>query len=976
MNINIFKELELDPKVKDVKTIVDAANKKISDWNKLANHPTKKLLIPTMVANFKAIIDEVSRNPQILDEHAKEFVKLQQEEKREQEKALRDAASMLVVNGEIDEKVLDNLTKQYSQYSKDEILKILGARIKQKKVFKYVDDGVKELEKSMFNEINSNLKIVNKKNLYDFLNLKPTSSLNEIQAKKDEKYKECQDHATKTPEVTAAGLLCGQISAVLCNDDKRKSYHKSLENIVFADIKVIIDQVALSNTKIIYPEQYKTLVDDCAKKGIDYYKAEFFIYQYCETKNVTVVESGGGEAAKMISCRICSTLNDPQVAVCKECAFPLIVTCPNCGKTSSDPKELKCTKCGFSIGDMPNAENELIQAEKSLIINDFNTAKQHLAKAEYYWKTYSKIADFKKRLGESQSEIESHLKKLDEYKNEKKFQAIKDYIVRQKIGVSVAATYISDADAAIAKAKAECAKARAQSNNSAKIESFMQALLICADLKEAEDELINNPPQTPTHLKVTVTGKKIQINWDKLPSNLIRYSIVRKEDGKPANQKDGVVIAPDLAGNSFDDINVEAGNSYYYAVYSKCGIIYSKMGAVNEDPVLLVSDIDNLIAVPSEKEINFTFTLPDNAKRKAEVEVYRDGKMVKTVSGGVFGDSGLVTDKQYDYKFVAVFTDCLNKKHYAAGIQLQATPTSPPKPVVLNEDEKKSDKIAKIITWSPPAKGTVVLYLCDQKQKFLEGQMIDVKSFAGKFVNINTANNMARIDLNFHGAKYLYPITTHIGVSVIGAPLLICSALPVAATFDRQDRYIDIYWKWEQNVQAVEVMAQSEDNAGSWKIISESSGQQPTHRVAVSKETQSITLKIRNYLKTSEGTVIVSDEISKTFTLRAISVSFVEVSGGGLFSKSDFKVTLQCNSPIPCDLHVLIGEGRTPLDTSNYTPHLTISQKDFVCGTKPVTFSLKYARNDKSKPLIFRIIPAEKAYFNNVVMAPETRKIN
>jgi len=971
METNYYKLLELEPTVKDANTIVATANKKIAEWNSYVTNPKKKLLVPGMVASFKKIIEEVGKNPQILEKHAAEFIKLQIEEKREQEKAIRDSSSMLVVNGEIDEATLDSLVKKHSQYSKADILKILGARIKQKRAFSYVDDGVQELERSTFNNIVSNLETVNKIDLYDFLGLKPTSSAQEIETNRKKIYNDNSSNTNITPQKTATGDLCGLVSSVLGDENKRKSYHKSLDNLVFTDIFAKIDQATLTN-KIINPDQYKILLDDCAKKRIAKDKAEYYIFKHCEKKNVVIVEPSGSDFADQVTCRICSASNTPQSTVCKECAFPLVVACPGCGRKSSDPKELKCTQCGFSFGDMPNAETELIQVEKALITGNFNEAKSHLAKAESFWKTYPKIADFKKRLNDIQTEIDTSVKKLDDYKKEKKYCTLKDFINRQKISALIAAPYIAEADNAINKAKAECAKANTQSNPSAKLEMFLQALLICADLKEAEDELAKNPPQTPANFKVAAAGKKIQLSWERLPSNSIQYSIVRKEDGKPANHTDGTVIASNLANSNYDDIKIEPGRSYYYAVYSHCASIYSKVGAVNAEPVIVIQEIENIVAVPSDKEINFTFTLPDNARKKAEAEIYRDGNLIKTVSGGVFTDSGLVTEKQYNYKFVAVFTDCLNKKHHSAGIQTQVTPTSPPKPVALKVDEAKSDKNVQIITWAPPAKGTVVLYLCDQKQKFLDGQTIDVKSFTGKFTNPGTANNTVRVDLNFHGIKYLYPVTGSSGIYVVGTPLSIQSTQPVAAAFNLQGQQIDLKWEWNSNVQAVEIMSQVDQNKGSWKLIQ--SSQEPAYKVSMpkEKEAQSITVKIRNYQQTPDGTIILSEETSQTFALRSAAVDFVEVSGGGFFSKSEFKITLQASVPIPCNLNVLIGEGKVPL--TNYAPHLTISQKELL-GGKPLTCSLKYTRNDKSKPLTFRIVPEDKSYSDRVVITPEMRQI-
>lgn len=693
MEKNYYKLLEIEPTVKDVNTIVSVAKKKISEWNAKVNGP-KGLMAQEMVRVFHQIINKITENPQILEQHAAEFIKLRAEEKREQEKAIRDSASMLVTNGEIDEAALDSLTKKYSQYSKADILKILGARIKQKKTFSYVDDGISELDRSLFKDIAANLEAVKKNDLYDFLGLKATSSLQEIEAKRMLIHTENKNTMTKDAKVTATGKLCGHVSTVFGSETKRKSYHKSLENLVFTDIYNKI-QLATQANKIINPDQYKILLEDCTKKRIAKNKAEYYIFKYCEQRKVIIIEPNDGGFANQVTCRICAASNSPQATVCMVCAFPLTVTCPNCGKTSSDHKELKCTQCGFSIGDMPNAEIMVIQADKSLAMGDLTSASKYLAQAESYWKTYPGIANLKDKLNKEQSRIDAFIRQINEHKKGKRYVTIVGLLKNSKLDNAIINIHKTEAESVINSAKTVMNKIRMASNPTEKLEICMQALSLCADLDEARKELVLNPPQSPTNLKVNVVGKTFRLSWNKLPSGFLQYSIVRKINGIPQNHSDGEVIA-DIADSHYDDVNIVPGLSYYFALYGKCGDIYSKSRATF-GPVIVVEEINASLLNYTlyEKQINFTCKFPSNAKY---IDIYRDGNLIKTITEVNFVDSNLITDRQYTYKFVAVFEDCLGNKYHSKGIELQLRPTAPPKPITSLEFKKEAGNI--ILSWN------------------------------------------------------------------------------------------------------------------------------------------------------------------------------------------------------------------------------------------------------------------------------------
>ena len=965
-NFNCYQVLGLAPTERDSQTIIDAANAMIGKLNNSPNQ-SKRLEYQALVNQISIFKNELKTNPQILNDHAKSFAIIREKEKEEQKQGILTQGK-ISMNKEIDQAGLDLLIKRFNLFTENEILRVLNATKKKEETSNYKDDGIQELTQSTFNEINKNLKILNKKDLYDFLDLNPSSTSKTITDKHQELYDAYNLETNKTPEVTATGILCSHIISVLCDAKKRESYHKSIENLVFTDIYSQID-FATTSKKSITPDEYKSLIADCAKKNISEDKAAHHIDMYCKTKGVDVLKPSD-RGSKRITCRFCEESNSPQSSACKTCGLPFVFNCPKCNRQSpdpdpkkADPKEMMCPGCGFSFGDMPNAINAIKQAENAYYTDDLPTAQKYLSKAESYWNIYPKIPDFKKKLNARLAEINASTTKMNELKREKKYVALKEYIQNnaRKIDNSVATPYAAEADIAISKANAEITKARAATNHTVKINMYVQALNFCADTKEAIYEL------APTNFNAEVIGKTVRLTWDKIPSNYIHYSIVRKANGRPVGISDGKIIASDITNCTFDDTTAETGVSYYYAVYCICAGEYSKTCAVNVEPAVVVQEIDNLVAVPVENEIKFTFALPKNAKG---VDVYRDGSLINTITSENFTDRGLTPDKKYVYKFVAVFEDCLRKKHRSAGVSKPVTPTSLPKPVVLKENTNKD---AMIVTWLPPTKGVVELYLFDKKQGWFVGQSIDVSELKGAFANIKITGNMARIPLDFHGIKYLYPATIHNNVYIIGAPLAVRSTQQVDGAFKKTGRQIEITWKWNKNVQAVEVFTQSDNDNGVWSIIE--TGKEAKHIFSVTDETKIAVVKIRNYLKMSDGTEVVSEDISKIFVVHPIKISFDEVSGGGWFSKNKYTLKFTVpDDPVQCDFHLYISEKIMP-EPLQTTPYQTIPNSVFQRG-KTITVEVEYARKDRDETLYFRLKPVVEEHEEPVaIIIPEFRTI-
>jgi hypothetical protein len=216
-------------------------------------------------------------NSESRDKEAEEAKNIKLAEDKAKYEKLLTAAFILVKNGEIDGNSLKVLAKKH-KLSEDEILKILKVKVKKVEVT-CKDDGVKLLDDSIIKKIRSDLNIIRKKDLFDFLSLSLTSSCTVLLQKANEIYNQSARNANKTADVTATNSLAAICQTYLKDEDGKKKYQKSLQYESFSEVKELIDLAASDGS--IDDIEYQNLIITCTEKGIPIDRAEFFFYDYC-----------------------------------------------------------------------------------------------------------------------------------------------------------------------------------------------------------------------------------------------------------------------------------------------------------------------------------------------------------------------------------------------------------------------------------------------------------------------------------------------------------------------------------------------------------------------------------------------------------------------------------------------------------------------------------------------------------------------
>lgn len=957
---NLYEELEEELNVSqtDVDIVLKAIDEKIKWYGKKVNTPKYKAIVPIKTKALNNLKAQISDNPDVIKQHAAAYAEIARQKQIEREKTIREKGNFFVRDGMIAQQNLTQLANE-TKLSESEILKLLGAKVKQKKIFTYKDDGVQELESGKMKKIAEELKFLGKKHIYDFLGVSPSSPLEQISNAIKSKFERITGNINKTdPILNATDRLIKLCSPIFKDEVSRKSYDKALENEGFDSVREAIEMMKFGS-KYISPSQYKQLLDTCTQNGITKDKAEYLIYTTAEKAGIDIDE---GTVGDMITCRYCGALNEHSTHSCRSCGMPVKVKCPKCGKESADD-DYRCTKCGFSLIEMKDARIHITMARAAISGNSIDDAEKELLLAARFWPNCPDICTLEKEITEKKKSIQGVLGKINELCSKKYYYTAQQYLSVLPLNHAQR----KEIESAIENTKTLIAKAKSMSNTNEQIDCYMQALSICSDCAAAKEKLQLTPPTAPVNIKAEVKGNIIHIEWSKLQSQYIQYLLIRKANGRPSSPKDGEVICETL-NNVVDDSKLEAGISYYYAVYSKCGEVLSPQAAITTTPVLTVADINpNSISLDiQETQIGFAFVFPSKAKC---IEIYRDGTLIKNLTGSSFMDVNLKPDQPYTYKFVTIYEDCSQKRYSSKGVTQVIRPMSPPKPVKLVMTEQGD--IVKL-SWDKPNKGTLCIYESNKSFDILENNKINIDNL--KHRQLDISGNSYQLRKNFSGVKYFLPITIQGNIGVAGKEVKIVSIIkPSGVSFDRNETFVLVKWKWD-NISTVRIQVQVDNG----NIVKHDVGSSmlPNYKVDFPKSAKSIRICIASTVLI-DGETLVGEDVSQVFSLKSVKVNFKEVKSEsilGFLNKDKYSLTLNSESILPCDLQLIISENFAPTNLINYKSFLEIKSAELQPGI-PLKKEFQYTRKQKNKPVFFRIIAKNRELANQIVIIPETREL-
>lgn len=819
-NYYLLLELPYDPPEQDQARIDAVIRAKQAEWTKLRIHPSKGPLAKKYLSQLNDIKKSMA-DPEFRKATAKAAKILKLKEQSEKFKKLDAKIAILSAKGKIFDAVFKKLVKQFPTLTEAEI----KIRIKVPIVADEKEDmsgpSAKPLDSTNAKRIAATLSLVKKTSLYDFLELTPKSSIKTLQQTAKEKEAALRKYATKNDPITAGLALAGECHIQFKSEDNRQRYDATLTQEKLSGLDELIE--IAGETGCVEPAAFDALIKKASEVGLNKSEARRRILGISREKGWAVQVPEKSSATEMVHCGICGILNRPGDNNCFRCGNPLELDCPQCGKKQPSNQQA-CSKCGFFLGDVPNALILLKKAKLSMTHGALPEAALLLAQAQGFWPGHQEIEQTLKTVTETRKSVDDAVDAIFQKINQRNYYAARKSLqnLRRLAPNDPNLSQEAGIDARIRAAEAHLAKARAVSDDNDRIKQYTAAIAEARDCQAAVDGMAKLPPKQVAHLKIAIHTTTVSLSWPASPSQgELSYKVVRKIGAPPANAEDGdeIVLTEQLKTN---DTRPIIGSDCYYGIFTLRGQASSRQGAL-AGPVMITAAVANLQIIAADQCATLTWTPPSQA---TEIEVWRkngptppnqsgDGHKLPAVRRDGVTDTGLKNDQLYSYRICAIFTDGKGVKQCSPPLTCQTRPLTPPKPV-KNLTLKIIDNKLRM-NWTPPKTGTVLFFSTGTESAHQCGDQLtaDQVHKLGTGITVQQSGSCTT-NITFQWLITVVPVTVQGEAAVVGLAATITSVNDIDG-LTGQVAYDNIIleWQWPSGTKKVVVIYRQDTYATS-----------------------------------------------------------------------------------------------------------------------------------------------------------------
>lgn len=330
-NFFLLLELSVDPPESDLHQIESAIKKMQARWSRFRNHPTKAI----QAKKYIGLIPEIRRvmsSPELRSKEAEDALALLRKRNAKKFAAIDRHLEIRMSKGYITKEEIFKLAELHGieeamirgrirQKQKEKIVQLdkhlsmraskgyvteedvaklakllaISEEVVRKRVKVPIRKGGSEdkgqpkpLDKSIENIILSNLKVLGKKSLYEFLGVSNGAPLEKLQAKAKAVEGRYRKIAKKDAATTASEILAGQCLQIFKAEESRQAYDYSRARSKLAALNSDIDVAGLDGE--IKPEYFDVLVKTAMDYGMDSDEARAYIEDYCQRKSWVILK--------------------------------------------------------------------------------------------------------------------------------------------------------------------------------------------------------------------------------------------------------------------------------------------------------------------------------------------------------------------------------------------------------------------------------------------------------------------------------------------------------------------------------------------------------------------------------------------------------------------------------------------------------------------------------------------------------------
>ncbi|HEY0460093.1 MAG TPA: hypothetical protein VGC97_13230 [Pyrinomonadaceae bacterium] len=814
---DFFARYQLALDVSDSNDIDKAFRSLNSFWNKKKQSSRFESLANALLAQEdeakKTLTDAEARK------HQRQVVVQARKQKLEERfRELDDALRMFAGRHYISFKQRDELFSLFKPkgLSEDDILSRIRVPIQDAPKKTVIDKG---LEAQTYNEISGKLKTLDKRDLYDFLNVGTQATQAEIEQNCRRIEIEWSPKKADNKLAAVTSLISFVRSHIFTNGFGKYEAARIWAK-VESKLKVQVRLAAID--KHIDRGEFETLLKAALDCGLDKEKAADVIESLAAEYGAAVEQFFDEETVR---CGNCSAAIAKKEKKCTICGDNLWMNCPKCARLSPAVVE-KCGDCEFVFSDLPQVNLLVRKAQLFLDDGELEKALFNAHEAEKLYKRQDSVDIILSKIEQKIVETEEIRRHYDEYLRERKLIAAEHTLATL---ISAAPKYKGRDGKTITEIQRELEvqlkqvalfldQARVherQKETDKAVYAYQDALRLAVDLDEAVKGLLRCPPEPAQSADACVQNGQVQVEWkNSLAVGTIEYIIVRREGQPPMSSNDGNVIGR-TSSNSFRDETARPGSIVYYAVFADRG------GSVSEPSVtksvLVIREVTNFSLSAGDQIVRGTweFPVPD-----ARIHIYRrentpptkeQGEKINLSGAHSFVDSTVKNGCLYYYRILAEYRDSAGKPVYTTGLVRHVSPELPPQPV--EHLRLKLEQSSILLAWQPPAHGTVSIYRSPRQPKWKPGTQLSSTELSTLGICLKEKTSGVAIDpAPAPDVTYYVPVTTAGDVVVIGHWQRYFSAQDVSF-LQAQDfgNYILLQWEWTEKCQCAVVAWRSDE---------------------------------------------------------------------------------------------------------------------------------------------------------------------
>ncbi|MBQ7264558.1 MAG: hypothetical protein IJS61_00495 [Firmicutes bacterium] len=522
----------------------------------------------------------------------------------------------------------------------------------------------------------TNLMVVSCKDYFDFLNKysAKTGKKGSFSAFTEEgklksaakEIKKAWEHAAKNQEQEAVDQLTTAIGLLDKEDYIKYSEYQKLEEIT-NEINKTFSLIENANEKVLNTGTKGKYINRITEVLSNRDDAESVLLNFCKDKGIKIAE----DIPNTVVCPFCSNIFEKVGKTpdkCPSCGRDLIMVCPKCGTKTNYVNSRVCenTDCSFGFDIYYTVESMCKKAQESVNRYDLEFARLQIEEIERIWKGWPALAPIRTQLTGAQNIIGDSVEKLNKFVEENKFFTAKTELekIRRRIPSYSNEALVSLIEDRISRAKLAWNNAQKQTNIQEKIKILFSVKQLTTDYPGLEEELNKIPPAPIKDFKYNFSESngEVSLSWNSDDSEgSCDYILIRKEGGFPVSYSDGTQIYKGVE-KGFTDKKLNAGNLYYYGIFSQRGS--KSVLLTTKEPIVVFPKIKSFDATPSETSLSISYIAD---KGKARTEIYRcDAPNIRNYGVGVpinetgknsFSDSHLEKKKKYFYNVFFILED-------------------------------------------------------------------------------------------------------------------------------------------------------------------------------------------------------------------------------------------------------------------------------------------------------------------------------